>query len=211
MVQYLGKFSPRIAEIAEPLRDLMKKHAPYAWGLQHNHAFDSTKKEIVQAPILRYYDPKYETVFQTDSSIKGLGPCLLQEGHPVYFASKSLQDDECRYVAIELETLAVTWVMEKFCHFRYASHFTLQTNQKPLETILVNSLTEATLRLQQLLIHTFPYDFTVRYIKGSTNQLADCLSRLGCQKDKIQLPKLKIHAITRQLPATADRLNQFHT
>ena len=25
------------------------------------------------------------------------------------------------------------------------------------------------------------------------------------------LPKLKIHAITRQLPATTDRLNQFHT
>ena len=56
-----------------------------------------------------------------------------------------------------------------------------------------------------------PYDFTVQYIKGSTNQLADCLSRLGCQKDKIQLPKLKIHAITRHLTATADRLNQFHT
>ena len=57
----------------------------------------------------------------------------------------------------------------------------------------------------------FPYDFTVRYIKGSTNQLADCLSRLGCQKGKIELPKLKIHAITKQLPATADRLHQFHT
>ena len=36
-------------------------------------------------------------------------------------------------------------------------------------------------------------------------------SRLGCQKDKIELPKLKTHAITRQLHATADRLNQFHT
>ena len=44
-----------------------------------------------------------------------------------------------------------------------------------------------------------------------TNQLADCLSRLGCQKDKIELSKLKIHAITRQLPATADRLSQFCT
>ena len=32
MVQYLSKFSPRIAELAEPLQDLMKKHAPYAWG-----------------------------------------------------------------------------------------------------------------------------------------------------------------------------------
>ena len=54
MVQYLSKFSPRIAEIAEPLRDLTKKHAPYAWGPEHNHAFDSIKKEIVQAPIFRY-------------------------------------------------------------------------------------------------------------------------------------------------------------
>ena len=32
MVQYLSKILPRIAEIAEPLRDLMKKHAPYALG-----------------------------------------------------------------------------------------------------------------------------------------------------------------------------------
>ena len=54
----------------------------------------------------------------------------------------------------------------------------------------------------------FPYDFKVWYIKGSTNQLADCLSRLGYQKDKIQLPKLKVHAITKQLLVTADRLNQ---
>ena len=56
-----------------------------------------------------------------------------------------------------------------------------------------------------------PYDFTVRYIKGSTNQLAYCLPRLSCQTDKIELPKLKIHAITRQLHATVDRLNQFCT
>ena len=101
--------------------------------------------------------------------------------------------------------------MEKFHHFLYASHFTLETDQKLLETILAKSLTEATPQLQWLLICTFPYDFTVRYIKGSNNQLADCLSRLGCQKDKIELPKLKIHAITKQLHATSDRLNQFCT
>ena len=144
MVQYLSKFSPRIAEIAEPLRDLMKKHAPYAWGPEHKQAFDNIKREIVQAPILKYYDLKKETVLQTDASIKGLGTCLLQDGHPIYFASKSLQDAECGYIAIELEALAVAWAMEKFHHFLYASHFTLETDQKPLETILMKSLTEAT-------------------------------------------------------------------
>ena len=101
--------------------------------------------------------------------------------------------------------------MEKFHHSLYASHFTLETNQKPLETILAKSLTESMPQLQQLLIPTFPYDFKVRYIKGFTNQLADCLSRPGCQKEKIQLPKLKVHAITKELPVTADRLSQFHT
>ena len=128
MVQYLSKFSPRIAEIVEPLWDLMKKHAPYAWGPEHNHAFDSIKEEIVLAPILRYYDLKKETVLQTDASIKGLGACLLQDGHRIYFASKLLQDAECRYVAIELKALSGSWAMEKFHHFLYASHFTLETD-----------------------------------------------------------------------------------
>ena len=95
----------------------MKKHAPYAWGPELNQAFDSIKKEIVQAPILRYYDPKKATVLQTDTSIKGLGTYLPQDGHPIYFASKSLQDAECGYVAIELEALAVAWAMVKFYHF----------------------------------------------------------------------------------------------
>ena len=62
---------------------------------------------MVQAPILKYYDPKKETVLQTDASIKGLGACLLQDGHPIYFASKLLEDAECGYIAIELEALAV--------------------------------------------------------------------------------------------------------
>ena len=90
MVQYLSKFSLRITEIAEPLQDLTKKHAPYSWGPKHNHAFDSIKKEIVQTPILGYYHLQKETVLQTDPPIKGLGACLLQDGHPIHFASKSL-------------------------------------------------------------------------------------------------------------------------
>ena len=130
MVQYLSKFSPRSAEIAELLRDLTKKHAPYSWRPEHNQAFDNIKKEIIQAHILRYYDPKKETVLQTDASIKGLGACLLQDGHSIDIASKSLHNAECGYVTIELEALAVTWAMEKFHHFLYATHFTLETDQK---------------------------------------------------------------------------------
>ena len=84
-----------------------------------------------------------------------------------------------------------------------------ETDQKPLEAILSKSLNQATLRLQRILIRTFPYMFTVRYIPGATNQLADCLSHLGDQKDSIKLPKLHINQITKQLPARCDSLQQL--
>ena len=60
-----------------------------------------------------------------------------------------------------------------------------------------------------VLIRTFSYHFTVKCISGSTNQLADCLSQLGGQKDTIKLPKLYIHQITNQLSARSDSLNQI--
>ena len=66
-------------------------------------------------------------------------------------------------MAIGLESLAVAWAMEKFHHFLYASHFILETDQKPLETILSKSLNQVTPRLQWILIITFAYHFTVRY------------------------------------------------
>ena len=122
---------------------------------------EAIKKEIAQAPILKYYDPKKPTVLQTDASVKGLDAVLLQDGHPVYFTSKALMLAEIGYIAIELEALAVSWSMEKFHHFLYASHFTLETDQKPLEVILLKSLNSATPRLQRLLIRTFAYNFTV--------------------------------------------------
>ena len=137
---------------------------------------NAIEEEMVQAPILKYFDPRKKTVLQTDTSCKGLGTCLLQERHPIYFTSKSLTDAEKGYVAIEFKALAVSWACEKFHHLLCGSHFTLQMDQKPLESILEQSLNEATPRLQRLLIKASAYDFDVKYIPGPTNQVADCLS-----------------------------------
>ena len=116
-------------------------------------------------------------MLQTDASIKGLGACLLQEETPVHFASKALMETQRGYVVIEIESLAVAWAVKKFHHFLYGCHFTLETDQKPLEAILSRCLNQATPRLQCILIKTLPYTFTVRYISGLRNLLADCLSR----------------------------------
>ena len=193
-----------MSEIAEPITELAKDKVPFNWGPEHQSAFTQMKTEISNAPILAYYNPKKQIVLQTDTSIKGLGACLLQEEKPVYFASKALTDAQWGYVAIELELLAIAWAMEKF-----VNHFILETDQKQLEAILSKSINQATPRLQGILIRTFLYHFTVQYIPGLTNQLADCLSQLGGQKDTIKLPKLHAHQITNQLCARSDSLQQI--
>ena len=47
------------------------------------------------------------------------------------------------------------------------------------------------------------------YIPGLTNQLVDCLSHLGGQKDTIKVPKLYAYQITNQLCARSDSLQQI--
>ena len=102
MINYLSKFSPRLTELAEPIRELVKEKVPFNWGPEHEESFAMLKKEIIKAPVLAYYNPQKETVLQTDASIKGLGACLLQEEKPVYFASKALTETQRGYVAIEI-------------------------------------------------------------------------------------------------------------
>ena len=69
-------------------------------------------------------------------------------------------------------------VYGKCHHFLYGKHFSLDTDQKPLETILNKCIVEAFPGLQHILTCCLPYDFTSKYIKGKTNMLADCMSHL---------------------------------
>ena len=209
MVSYLSKFSAQLSELAKPICKLSKEKVSFNWGPKHDEAFQLIKKDIMVATILAYYNPNKPTILQTDASCKGLGACLLQNEKPVYFASKALTETQKGYVEIELESLAVAWAMEKFHHFLYGNEFTLKTDQKPLEVILSKSLNQATPRLQRILIRTFPYHFKIRYIPGATNHVADCLSRLGVQKDYISLPKLQVQQITSQLKARSDSLHNI--
>ena len=68
------------------------------------------------------------------------------------------------------------------------------------------SLTQTTLGVQCLSLRTSSYNFSVRYIKDSTNHLANCLSRLGPLDGLIMLQILQVHEITSRLPATVSRI-----
>ena len=103
MIHYLSKFSPRLTDLAEPIRELVREKVPFNWGWEHQESFEQLKKEIVRAPVLAYYNPKKEMVLQTDASTKALGACSLQYKKLIYFTSKALTETQRGCVAIKIE------------------------------------------------------------------------------------------------------------
>ena len=125
MGNYLNMYSPRLAGLGDYLRELTKKKIPFVMDPKHPEAFDTIKKEIISAHTLKYYDPSKPLTLQTDESLKGLDAVLLQEGHPIYFASKSLKTHQKPHVAIDSESLVFAWAMEKK-HLFLAKDFSLK-------------------------------------------------------------------------------------
>ena len=106
MVNHLGKFSPRIAELTQPLRELLSSKNAWVWNPSHESAFHKVKSETTKPAILCHYDPAADTKISADASSYGLGAALLQKDHggnwrPVAFASRSMTDTEQRYAQIE--------------------------------------------------------------------------------------------------------------
>ncbi len=117
--------------------------------------------------ILQFYNPNELTV-QCDASGVGLGAPLLQNGHPVAYASRAVTDTETRYASIEKEMLAVVFAMERF--HQYTS---VVSDHKPLEMIMKKTLVKAPKRLQGMLQK---YDFAITYCLGKRMYLDDTLS-----------------------------------
>ena len=143
---------------------------------------------------LRYCDGNKPVILQCNASLKGLGACIIQEGQPIVFISKSLTDTETCYANIKRELLAITFGCKKFHTYLYGRTFVVETDHKPLEMISLKSLIAAPVRLQRMLLRLQQYDLITMYRPGKEMLLANALSLLPSRTDtEIQLD-LRVHA-----------------
>ena len=145
MVTYMGNFMPHLSHHTEPLRAMLKQDAVFTWDEMANSSFQKIKDLIAKSTTkpLRYYDRRKPVTVQVDASQRGLGACLLQEGQPIAYASKSLTDTETRYANIERELLAIVFACQQFNTYILGRPFTVESDHKPLEMIHQKSLASA--------------------------------------------------------------------
>jgi hypothetical protein len=183
-LNFLRGFIPDTAEITAPLRALLKDGTVWEWGDDQRLAMSQVKKLLTSEPLLQYFDVSKETTLQVDSSQSGLGAVLMQDQHPIAYASRALTETEQDWPQIDKELLAIVYGFEKFRTYVYGRPIDVQTDHNPLVSIIRKSLHKASPRLQRLLLRLMKYQVRrVSYVPGKYLYLADTLSRAYISDD----------------------------
>lgn len=178
MINYLRRFVAGLAEMATPLQTLLKKDIEWLWTQVHENAFIQIKNCISKAPVLQNFNSNLTVTIQCDASKDGLGCCLMQDGMPVSYASRSLTSAEKNFSQIEKELLSVVWAVKKFHYYIYGRKCIVVNDHKPLESLLKKGVHEIpSTRLQRLKLKLLKYNIEFKYLKGKLMYVADLLSR----------------------------------
>ena len=216
MANQLGKFSPRLAELGQPLRQLLSTRNAWTWGPAQDQAFSDVKEELTKPTVLAPYDPSVPTKLTSDASSFGLGAVLMQqregEWRPVAYASRAMSETERCYAQIEKEALAITWACEKFRTYILGLTFTIETDHKPLIPLLsTKSLDSLPPRVIRFRLRLSYYSYSIQHVPGKLLYTADALSRApttSASPDSVveEMEEFISSVVIAALPASPSRL-----
>ncbi|XP_071093535.1 uncharacterized protein [Haliotis cracherodii] len=222
MVNQLAKFVPNLASKTQPLRELLVKDRAWVWEEPQRSAFQSIKDQLTSAPVLGHYDPNAETCVSADASSFGLGAVICQKDcsgvyKAVAYCSRSMTDTERRYAQVEKEALAITWACERFRDYLLGKQFHINTDHKPLLSLLGNkSLDQLPPRIQRFKMRLMAYSYTISHVPGKQLCSADALSRaptdipLSSQEScLLRDTNIYVDSVLATLPATDQRLDEI--
>ena len=219
MINQLGKFTPHLAEITKPMRDLLSKKNDWTWGHTQQRCFAQLKESLTSTPVLALYNANRETTLSADASSYGLGAVLLQkqpdgELRPVAYASRAMSGVEQRYAQTEKEALATTRACERYSNFLIGKTFHIETDHKPLVSLLgPKTLDELPPRIQRFKMRLMRFRYGISHMPGKDLITADTLSRAPVVQS--QQPEDKsfqdecqayVNAVMSALPVTDKRL-----
>ena len=180
MITYLSKFIPHFSQVASSLRTLLEKDIAWQWHHEHEQSLLQLKELATSAQVLVYFKPDQPIKLSVDASSKGLDAVLIQNDHPIEYASKSLTHTQQYYAQIEKEMLAVVFGCTRLHDYIYGvPNITVENDHNPLETILKKLLCQAPL----LIMTIQKYSLNLAYRPGKELVLADTLSRAFLHDD----------------------------
>ena len=67
MVNYMSKFIPNLANLTQPLRELLHKEVEWHWSERQEKAFQAIKEKLTSDATLQYYDVEKPLIVSVDA------------------------------------------------------------------------------------------------------------------------------------------------
>lgn len=178
---YYRKFVKGFSKITSCLTQLLRKDQDFIFTPKCQLAFDTLREALCSNDVvLQIPDFSKPFILTTDASDTAIGSVLEQldannQRRPVAFASRSLNNAERNYSTIEKELLAIVWSVKHFRPYLYGRKFKIRTDHQPLVWLM--NLKDPSSRLMRWRIKLEEYEYEIEYLKGTSNAVADALSR----------------------------------
>ena len=176
--QFIANHSTVVHHLHTLIKPKLSKYTSLVWTTQGQTAFESLRELISNCPLLHFPDDSSPIILRTDASDFGIGGVLFQtiEGveNPIAFVSKSLTDVQLRWSVIQKEAYAVFYCCTQLDYLLRDRRFIIETDHRNLTYMQKNTnsmVIRWDIAIQEL-------DFTIRFIKGKDNEIADSMSRL---------------------------------
>ncbi len=177
LANYFRDFVPNYSQRASVLFDLVSIRASFVWDVVHQAAFDDIKAAVASAPMLFHMDYSLPVVLRTDASTVGVGAVLLNVHRdverPICFLSHRFSGPATRWSTIDQEAFAVFFAITRLSHYLRGHPFVVETDHANL--VYLQHATSGRVGRWRLALQEF--DFVVHHIPGTTNVVADALSR----------------------------------
>ena len=132
VVNYYRDMWIRRSHVLAPLAKLTSKSAKWQWGPKEAQAFKMAKKIMAKEALLAYPDFNKPFVIHTDASHYQLGGVISQDGKPIAFYSRKLNDAQTRYTTTERELLSIVETLKEYRNILLGQKIIVHTDHKNL-------------------------------------------------------------------------------
>ncbi len=185
LLNYFRIFVPRYADLVAPIQKGVTEKL-FSWATAQNEALNEVKRVLLDDRQLYHLVAGVETRLYTDASSAGVGGVLTQVINgklvPICYFSHALSKTQARWSTYEQEAFGVVYCVKKAGNMLRGQKFTVYTDHRNL-LYIEGSVNPKVTRWRIMLSQ---YDFDVQHIAGTSNGVADALSRLVVHAAEVQ-------------------------
>jgi len=170
LAYFYRRFINRFSTLTAPITEFTKQGS-FEWIKAAHDAFEKLKTELYETVVLALPDFGKVLEVDYDASGVGVGAILIQDQHPIAYFSEKLNASRKNYSTYDKEFHALVRAL----YYLRPKQFVLHLDHKALKNL--NGQHKLNPRNTKWIEFLQSFSFVDKHKKGSTNAVADALSR----------------------------------